>query len=317
VGVGVGYGDGGGYVGAGRGYGGWGYGGYYGSPYYSGWGNRWYGDTSWPSYYGYSGSWYYPQTGFSYGTPSYYAAELPPSFAPDYYSENFSQPTMANNGMMYGAGAPENANAAFVTVRVPPDANIWFENYQSHQKGLVRNFISPPLNPGQQYVYDIKAEWMQNGKKVDQVRHVTVWAGGQTNVEFLPQGQQPMMGQSQSGTMYGAPGFNQPSPNNQMNQGNLFPKGNQPGFNPNQPNGQFQNNPSNLNPTNNPNAPAQNQFQGAPGAPLPGNNAPGGTAPAGNAPTGNVPSGTAPAPGVAPGGNSPGGTPSPTGGPSR
>lgn len=256
-GVSVGVGNGGVYVGRG-----WDYGGYYGSPYY-GQGNRYYGNTYWPNYSGYSGSWYYPQTEYYNSfTPSYYTGELPQNFAQPYYSDYYSQP-MTTGGQFYGAGIEQNPNSAFVTVRVPPDAEIWFENYQTHQKGLMRDFISPPLTPGQQYTYDIRAQWTDNGKKVDQKKQVTVMAGSRTNVDFLPsQGQAPTNAQQRFGTpMYGAPELNQP----------------------NQPNPQLQNNP---------NATPLNQSQGSSNAPLPGTTTPSNPAPA--------PSGTTPAPGGIP-----------------
>jgi uncharacterized protein (TIGR03000 family) len=50
--------------------------------------------------------------------------------------------------------------------------------------GSVRNFRSPQLDPSQQYTYNLKAEWNDNGKLVTDERQVTVQANGLTLVDF-------------------------------------------------------------------------------------------------------------------------------------
>jgi len=48
----------------------------------------------------------------------------------------------------------------------------------------MRAFVSPPLEPNKDYTYDVKAQWMQNGKQTEQTRHVRVHAGERAQVNF-------------------------------------------------------------------------------------------------------------------------------------
>jgi uncharacterized protein (TIGR03000 family) len=80
---------------------------------------------------------------------------------------------------------PVNKNAADFVVRVPdPNAEIWFQDHQTRQRGTVRNFESADLQSGKNYTFHIKARWMQNGQPVEQTRDVQVQAGQRVNVDF-------------------------------------------------------------------------------------------------------------------------------------
>jgi uncharacterized protein (TIGR03000 family) len=85
----------------------------------------------------------------------------------------------------YGvAPASSTAATARITVRVPPDAQIWFENTATRQTGALREFESPALTPGMSYTYDIRAQWRERGREVTQSRHISVQAGGRVMVDF-------------------------------------------------------------------------------------------------------------------------------------
>jgi uncharacterized protein (TIGR03000 family) len=71
-----------------------------------------------------------------------------------------------------------------VTIKVPADAQIWFDGTQTNSTGPVREFHTPPLTPGQQYSYDVRAQWRENGREVTQVRYVQFAAGQHVHVEF-------------------------------------------------------------------------------------------------------------------------------------
>jgi uncharacterized protein (TIGR03000 family) len=80
-------------------------------------------------------------------------------------------------------------NAAKVHVRVPAAATVWFEGDQTRQTGPARDFVSPPLTPGQTYTYDVRARWTENGRPVEQTRTVRVRAGDTSTVDFTsPEG---------------------------------------------------------------------------------------------------------------------------------
>jgi len=161
------------YYGGGYGWGNYGYGsnyGYgYGSPYYSGryWGSPYYG-TSYANQ-----SYYYPSYSTQYySTPSYYTTG-----DNSYYA---SQPAFSGGSQSFYSGQDEdrdsNPNAIHVRLMVPPDARVWFEDQATQQSGMDRLFVSPPMQPGKDYVYHIKAQWMENGQQVNRSKDVTVHA---------------------------------------------------------------------------------------------------------------------------------------------
>jgi uncharacterized protein (TIGR03000 family) len=87
--------------------------------------------------------------------------------------------------------APEGTDAtraapASLDLRVPASAEVTFETEKTTQTGAVRSFESPPLTPGRDYVYEIKATWTENGREVVRTRQVNVRAGEQVMVDFTP-----------------------------------------------------------------------------------------------------------------------------------
>jgi uncharacterized protein (TIGR03000 family) len=75
-------------------------------------------------------------------------------------------------------------NTARVEVRVPADARLWFDGQPTAQSGAVRTFRSPALEPGQDYVYEVRARWDADGKPVVETRKVTVHAGDRAFIDF-------------------------------------------------------------------------------------------------------------------------------------
>jgi uncharacterized protein (TIGR03000 family) len=65
-----------------------------------------------------------------------------------------------------------------------------------------RQFLSPPLENGRKYVYEVKARWMQDGREMTS-SHTLEFQGGQTNLKFdLFQGAQPVSTQRQGTRQY-------------------------------------------------------------------------------------------------------------------
>ena len=80
--------------------------------------------------------------------------------------------------------AVASASPASIDVRVPSEAEIWFEGARTNQTGSERAFVSPPLDPGGRYTYEFRARWFENGRAVLQTRRVPVQAGEQIVVDF-------------------------------------------------------------------------------------------------------------------------------------
>jgi uncharacterized protein (TIGR03000 family) len=85
-----------------------------------------------------------------------------------------------------GVGVPTApADRAVLAVQVPADATVWVQGAATKQTGTERTFVSPPLKPGQDYAYTIKAQWKAGDKTVEQSQDVTVRAGERSGLLFL------------------------------------------------------------------------------------------------------------------------------------
>jgi len=82
------------------------------------------------------------------------------------------------------AGPAIQPNEVAIEVRVPADAEVLFEGDKTSQKGSVRWFVSPPINPERRYTYEIKAKWMENGREVAKTRKIAVRAGERLSVDL-------------------------------------------------------------------------------------------------------------------------------------
>ncbi|HVS36052.1 MAG TPA: TIGR03000 domain-containing protein [Gemmataceae bacterium] len=102
--------------------------------------------------------------------------------------ETSSYPIQSPNYIMrYPVSPPLSVvtdNTAQVEVRLPAAAEVWFEGQKTTQTGTDRLFRSPDLEPGQDYVYSVRAHWEADGKAMDQTRKVTVHAGDHVVVSF-------------------------------------------------------------------------------------------------------------------------------------
>jgi uncharacterized protein (TIGR03000 family) len=82
------------------------------------------------------------------------------------------------------AAPGDNAAPASVIVRVPADAQLWFDGVPVTQVGTQRVFASPPLQPGTTYTYQIRARWTSDGHPVEQTQQVLVRSGERVTVDF-------------------------------------------------------------------------------------------------------------------------------------
>jgi uncharacterized protein (TIGR03000 family) len=143
-----------------------GVGGYIGRPraLLFGWGG--YGASGWstyPRYYrrGWSADYYYPYAGTSYYPYAgyTYSAYYPPDPAAD-------------------------VNTATIRMSVPTGARVWFDGAATSQTGADRQFVSPSLTPGREYVYHVRVQWDESGKAVERTRDLTVHAGDRINLNI-------------------------------------------------------------------------------------------------------------------------------------
>jgi uncharacterized protein (TIGR03000 family) len=150
---------------------------YYNTPY-----STYYTDNypyTYTSPYVYS---YYP---YSTGSVFYSAAAFSPTRS-GYTSVSGTDSTGRSSSTQ--AFYPPNAQSntpAMIEVRVPADAQIWFDGKSTSLTGTERTFRSPPLQPGQYYSYEVKARWTENGKDIERTRKVRVHAGERVPINFM------------------------------------------------------------------------------------------------------------------------------------
>jgi uncharacterized protein (TIGR03000 family) len=172
--------NGGGYRGGGWNGGGYRGGGWYGDGYRGGW----YGGSG----IGIGGPWYGGYRGGYYGD-GWYAPNgvIVDNSAPIIYSDPAvltQNPVIQTQSFYPPADATSSAQTATVDVRVPPNAEVFFDGDATRQRGPERIFQSPPLEPGKKFHYDVKVRFNDNGKMVEQTRQIAVKAGAKTDVDF-------------------------------------------------------------------------------------------------------------------------------------
>lgn len=187
---------GGGY---GRGFYGGGYRGGYGRGFYGGYGRGFYGRGF--GYYPFFGYGYPFIGGYGYGYPYYGYGYSYPYYGGGFrrfrrgyyggyggyypYSGGYYYPLSYTTSSTYPVStAPATDSRARVTVQVPSGANVSFDGVAMQQQGSVREFVSPPLEPGYNYHYNIQATWKENGQTVSHSRSVTVQANEHVQVDF-------------------------------------------------------------------------------------------------------------------------------------
>jgi uncharacterized protein (TIGR03000 family) len=182
-------------------FGGGGFGGYHGGLYHGGYH---YGYGGYHPYYGYH-HYYRPSYGFypyyGYGYYPYYngypylwsGVTTDSGYADGYadvaptYPDDTSVTAPAAGYQSYSLPATtldQPDGIAHVTVNVPLDAQVWFDDTPTTSTGAVRQYDTPPLTPGTHYAYSVRARWNEHGHEVTQTQRVEVMVGAHVNVRF-------------------------------------------------------------------------------------------------------------------------------------
>jgi uncharacterized protein (TIGR03000 family) len=82
--------------------------------------------------------------------------------------------------------APTADTTARVNVLVPSEARLLIQGVPMTLTGSYREFVSPPLVPGESYTYTLRGVWNENGKEVARDRVLRV-RGGETYTVDLTQ----------------------------------------------------------------------------------------------------------------------------------
>ena len=156
---------------------------------------------------GFGGGGFYPGW-YGAGLGYYYGGDYSPR---EYDSTYYFGPEPASYGYTPSAAGPlaygppeapapppaaEDPNTVVIAVRVPAEAELWFDGEKTSQSGTFREFVSPPLSPEQTYAYQIRARWTEDGQVIDKAHQINVHAGRHVLVDFLspvPRGRAPTM----------------------------------------------------------------------------------------------------------------------------
>jgi uncharacterized protein (TIGR03000 family) len=78
---------------------------------------------------------------------------------------------------------------AQISVRLPADAKLYIDEFQSLQTGPMRTLDTPPLKPGNKFHYTLRAEFERDGRRTRVTKEIWVRAGQSIAVELgLPPG---------------------------------------------------------------------------------------------------------------------------------
>jgi uncharacterized protein (TIGR03000 family) len=168
---------------------------YYGEHPYT----RYYGSTT-ASGYGTFGSYDYPPP---YDSGQYYNPRYDVGFGGSSRvvfpaQGEYRSPAAGTYGAYSASASLDGAslpldNTARITVKVPANAEVWFEGSQTTSTGRTRTFQSPPLPPARWFTYEVRARWQENGREVTQTQQVRVYADGNFEVMFPASSAKPAL----------------------------------------------------------------------------------------------------------------------------
>lgn len=79
---------------------------------------------------------------------------------------------------------PVKDEVAYVVVKVPADAELWFDGKKTKATGTFRTFVTPKLETGRRYTYEVRARWREGDQEITRTRTARVEAGGEDEVDF-------------------------------------------------------------------------------------------------------------------------------------
>jgi len=76
-------------------------------------------------------------------------------------------------------------DAALVIVKLPAEAELWFDDTKTTQDGSYRRFVTPPLEAGRPLTYTLRVRWQVKDAELTRVERVEVEHGKRVTVNFL------------------------------------------------------------------------------------------------------------------------------------
>lgn len=105
-------------------------------------------------------------------------AYLTPPRAPGYTKESARDVVLPPMNQVTGL-------SAVLDIKMPCFGDLWVDGVPTEQLGTDRLFRSPPLDKGGEYIYVLRARWLDgNGKMIEQTQQVRVHCGERVQVIF-------------------------------------------------------------------------------------------------------------------------------------
>lgn len=83
---------------------------------------------------------------------------------------------------------PPTSNSAHLRIRVPKDAEVLVEGSRTTTTGTVREFVSPPLEPGKNMIYSILVRYTNSsGRTIEETHSIRVHANEQLDIDCTHQ----------------------------------------------------------------------------------------------------------------------------------
>jgi uncharacterized protein (TIGR03000 family) len=153
--------------------------------------NRFWNRLNYPYYYGgYYGGGDYSEYGGggntnTYVQNNYYYNYAPANPAPAYAAP--AAPAKVPEPPPAAVQTIDYSTRAFVTLNLPnADAEVWIGTWKLEQTGTFRTFLSPELQSGRAFIYDLRVRWKENGKAMERTLEVPVKAGARPEVTVVP-----------------------------------------------------------------------------------------------------------------------------------
>jgi uncharacterized protein (TIGR03000 family) len=113
-------------------------------------------------------------------------------YGPSYYSYD-NVPSYRDTNVIYSTTSDEPAapsapaaDRAYMTIQLPVDkADVWIEGVKSVQEKAAQEYVSPPLEEGRKYYYEVRARWTDaKGKTVEAKRSFPIYPGKPVLIDF-------------------------------------------------------------------------------------------------------------------------------------
>jgi uncharacterized protein (TIGR03000 family) len=83
------------------------------------------------------------------------------------------------------------AGTVTIDVLVPENAELWIEGKKMSQTEAQRKFISPPLETGKQFNYELRIRYKEDDREQTKSRSLDVFAGEHYTVDFVNKPKSP------------------------------------------------------------------------------------------------------------------------------